>query len=192
MNLCKRISWATIRTQSLFVALIVGTFIAFGYSPPAHAQCAEGEAEIVISTPSGKTKFLCLPGEAVENIENTPDHAAGTIDVTLRSGEFNFDDLTPNVDVPSSLSSGNVILGFFLNEASAWQGADAEQSIGASALRLTPDQLDSFASGAFFVNAANVGLLGFSSHQWSFDMQRPSGTDEDFFLTCVGPWVLFV
>jgi hypothetical protein len=43
------------------------------------AACEPDESEIVIVTPSGKMRILCIPAAAVDGIENAADHSPGTI-----------------------------------------------------------------------------------------------------------------
>ena len=159
MKLYKKIPEAAIGKPPFFAALIAGAFVCFAYSPSAYAQCPVGKVEVQVTTPSGITRILCLPGEAVENIEDTPDHGGGDITVVLRSGFFDFNDLTPNVDVPSTLSSGNVTVSITPLDSNrgSWEGAESSQSIGSSALRLTPT-IGQFA-GFLAVDASDLGLL---------------------------------
>lgn len=45
----------------------------------AQATCPEGKEAIIVITPSGRTRTLCVPSAAVAGIEGADDHGAGTI-----------------------------------------------------------------------------------------------------------------
>lgn len=59
----------------LFVTLVVSVFI----SSDVFAECPEGKNPIQLTTPSGKTKTLCVPDAAMQGIENAAEHSGGTI-----------------------------------------------------------------------------------------------------------------
>jgi hypothetical protein len=46
------------------------------------AQCSAGKSELVMTTPSGKTRIMCVPDQAIGGIENAADHSAGEIIAT--------------------------------------------------------------------------------------------------------------
>ncbi len=72
----------------LFVALVVSVFMA----SEVLAECPEGKNPVSITTPSGKTKTLCIPDAAVQGIENAAEHSGGTI-VASNCACFSEDDI---------------------------------------------------------------------------------------------------
>jgi len=71
--------------KNLFLSAIFGFLVTFTYSPIAEAQqaengeCPEGKAPITITTPSGKTKNLCVANSAIPGLENAGEHSAADI-----------------------------------------------------------------------------------------------------------------
>ena len=43
------------------------------------AECSNGKSEILVFTPNGQQKFLCVPDKALKGIENAADHSSGLI-----------------------------------------------------------------------------------------------------------------
>jgi hypothetical protein len=99
--------------QFLFtVAFIFG--VAGLLSASASAQCPEGKSEIVVQTPSGVVKTLCVGDQAVEGLENAADHSEGTI-IPASCPCFTQDDVVATLDAnadflcplaPGTTSSG--------------------------------------------------------------------------------------
>ena len=57
------------------IALALSMFIA----SVALAECPEGKSEVILVTPSGKIKTICVPDTALPGIENAAEHSPGTI-----------------------------------------------------------------------------------------------------------------
>jgi hypothetical protein len=63
----------------LVIGLIISLVaISFG-AISAFAECPEGKQPVNITTPSGKTKTLCIPDAAVQGIETAAENSGGTI-----------------------------------------------------------------------------------------------------------------
>ncbi len=98
------------------VALAGAVCLAFVALNSARAQegCPDGKSEVVITTPSGKVKTLCISDKAVGGIENAADHAEGTIIPTGCPCYFEDDvsaTLAANPDSFCPLTIGTTFLG---------------------------------------------------------------------------------
>jgi len=58
---------------------VLASVVTIFVSSQALAECPKGQQEVQITTPSGKTKALCIPDAGVQGIENAADHSGGTI-----------------------------------------------------------------------------------------------------------------
>jgi hypothetical protein len=69
---------ATMKTKNLFAIVIVLALSMF-IASVALAECPEGKSEVILVTPSGKIKTICVPETALPGIENAAEHSAGNI-----------------------------------------------------------------------------------------------------------------
>jgi hypothetical protein len=69
------------RTQQLILAGLASLVVVLILPAVAWGQdeCPEGRVEVLIETPSGKVKILCMPAAAVDGLENAADHSQGAI-----------------------------------------------------------------------------------------------------------------
>lgn len=65
--------------RKIFVFLLVALVTTVFAASEVLAECPEGKNPVQITTPSGKSKTLCIPDSAVQGIENAAEHSGGTI-----------------------------------------------------------------------------------------------------------------
>jgi hypothetical protein len=69
-NVMKKISLISVVAVSICIVFLAST---------AQAECPEGKSEVLMTTPSGKQKVMCIPDAAVPGLENAADNSPGTI-----------------------------------------------------------------------------------------------------------------
>ena len=65
--------------KNVFVLLLVALVVSVFAVSEVLAECPDGKSPISISTPSGKSKTLCIPDAAVHGIETAAEHSSGAI-----------------------------------------------------------------------------------------------------------------
>ena len=65
-----------------WVGFVLSLFAIAILASPAFAECPEGKNEVLMVTPSGIQKTLCIPNAAIIGIETAADHSAGSIVTT--------------------------------------------------------------------------------------------------------------
>ena len=65
--------------SKIFISVLVMVFVSVYITSAVLAECPEGKNPVQLTTPSGKTKTLCIPDAAMQGIENAADHSGGTI-----------------------------------------------------------------------------------------------------------------
>jgi hypothetical protein len=65
--------------KKLVVFSVIALALSVFVGSTALAECPEGKSEVILVTPSGKVKTLCVPEAALPGLENAAEHSAGTI-----------------------------------------------------------------------------------------------------------------
>jgi hypothetical protein len=65
--------------SKIFIGFLAMLLVSVFIAAEVLAECPEGKNPVQLTTPSGKTKTLCIPDAAVQGIENAAEHSGGTI-----------------------------------------------------------------------------------------------------------------